>query len=112
DRGAERTRRLLRPLLDVELDVRLRPEVDAQLAERRLERGQHPLLREVRIPLGGTEDADGVPSLRLAETESDPLPEQAVRDLLVEPLRRVEEAPALLGELLEAEAEAPVQLDV
>ena len=52
DRRAERARALLRALLDVQLDVLLRPEVDAQVGERRLERGQHPLLRELGIPLG------------------------------------------------------------
>ena len=41
DRRAERARRLLLALLDVELDVLLAVEVDAQVGERRLERGQH-----------------------------------------------------------------------
>ena len=53
-----------------------------------------------------------VPRPRVAETDSEPLAEQAVADLLPLPLRRVEQLRALLGELVEPEAEALVELVV
>ncbi len=52
DRCAERARRLLLALLDVELDVRLRSEVDPELGQRRLECGQHALAWEDIVPVG------------------------------------------------------------
>ena len=112
DRRAERSRALLRPLLDVELDVLLRFEVDAEVGERRLERGHHLLRRELRIPLGRAERADHVPALRLVQPDADAPAEELVRGLLVELLRRVEQVAALVGELVEPEAEATVELRV
>ena len=105
DRRAERAGALLRPLLDVELDVLLRAEVDAHVGERRLERGQHLLRRELRIPLGRAEGADHVPAPRLVEPDPDSVAEELVRRLLEELLRRVEERAALVGEIVEPEPE-------
>ena len=50
DRHAERARRLVRAILEVELDVPLRAQVDAEVGERRLERRHHPVLRETHRP--------------------------------------------------------------
>ena len=50
DRDAERTRILRRPRIDVQMDVLLGPEVDAERLERPLERRHHPVRWEVRVP--------------------------------------------------------------
>ena len=112
DRGAERARALLRALLDVELDVLLRLEVDAHVAQRRLEGGQHLLLRELRIPLRRSERADHVPALRLVQADAGPRAEEPVGRLLEDLLRRVEERAALVGEVVEPEPEAAVEVGV
>ena len=112
DRRTERARALLRALLDVELDVLLRLQVDPHVAERRLERGQHLRHRELRIPLGRAEGADHVPALRFVEADAGARPEEPVGGLLEDLLRRVEQRAALVGELVEAEAEAPVEVGV
>ena len=57
DRRAERSRALARPLLEVEMDVLLRAQVDPEVSERRLERGQHPVGRVRLVELGGAEEA-------------------------------------------------------
>ena len=49
---------------------------------------------------------------RLVERDADALPEQPVDAVLEHPLGVVEELPALVGELVEAEAEAAVEVDV
>ena len=112
DRDAERARRLVRPLLEVELDVLLPVQVDAEVGQRRLERGQHPVLRERVVPGDTAPDARDIPPLDLAETEADAGAEGAVAGLLPHPLRRVEEVAALLGQAVEVEAEAAVELGV
>src|SRR5437762_7212879 len=100
DRHAERPRRLVRPVLDVELDVSLRAQVDAEIRERRLERRNHPVLGERAVPRDAAPDARDVPALDLAETEPDACAEEAVARVLPEPLGRVEETAALVGEIV------------
>ncbi|TML17760.1 MAG: hypothetical protein E6G33_02205 [Actinobacteria bacterium] len=55
DRCAECTGALVGPLVEIEGDVLLRAEVDAQILERALERSDHSVGREHRIPLGRPE---------------------------------------------------------
>ncbi len=112
DRGAERARALLRALLDVQLDVLLGLEVDAEVGQRRLEGGQHLLLRELRVPLRRAERADHVPALRLVQADAGARPEELVGRLLEDLLRRVEEPAALVGQLVEAEPEAAIEVGV
>ena len=109
---AERARRLVRPLLEVELDVLLRAQVDAEVGERPLERRHHPVLRKRVVPRDAAPDARDVPALDLAEPEPDARAERPVAGLLPHPLRRVEEVAALLGQSVEVEAEAAVELGV
>ena len=80
--------------------------------ERRLERGQHLLGRELRIPLGRAEGADHVPAARLVEPDPDAGAEEPVRRLLEYLLGRVEEVAALSGQVVEAEAEAAIEVGV
>ena len=112
DRDAERARILVRPVLEVELDVLLGAQLDAEVGERPLERGQHPVLRERRVPGDAAPDARDVPALQLAEAEADPGAEEAVAGLLPEPLGLGEERAALLGEVVERVVEAAVELRV
>ena len=61
--GEQKARgRLVRPLLDVEVDVLLRAQVDAEVGERRLERREHLLLRECGVPLRRAEQRGRRPS--------------------------------------------------
>ena len=111
--GAQNARGLFfGPLLDVELDVLLRLEVDPHVGERRLERRQHLLGRELRIPLGRAERADHVPAPGLVEPDPDAGAEEPVRRLLEHLLGRVEEVAALSRQVVEAEAEAAIELRV
>src|SRR6266545_4126963 len=112
DGSAEGARALLRALLEVDLDVLLRPEVDPEIGERGLERGHHPVRRELRVPFGGAERANHVPALGLAEADADTRAEEPVHRLLEQLLRRVENSAALVGELFEAKAEAAIELGV
>src|SRR5262249_36831452 len=99
--------------LDVEVDVRLRPEVDAEIAERRLERRQHAVGRKLLVPEGRAKDARRVPALGLGERHTDAFTEEAVADVLPETLGVVEEGTALLREAVEVHAEAvAVELQV
>ena len=112
DRRAERARRLGRPLLEVELDVALAAQVDAEIAERLVERRQHLVRREGRVPLRRPERARDVPALHLVEAEPDARAEEAVGGVLEYALGRVEELSALVRETVEVELEALVQIEV
>src|SRR5579864_3197991 len=112
DRDAECARRLVRAVLEIELDVALRAQVDAELGERRLERRHHAVLRKRLVPAGAAKHARDVPALDLAESEADPRAEEAIARVLPEPLRRVEEPPALVGEIVEGVLEAAIELGV
>src|SRR5205823_3519055 len=112
DRRAERARALGRALLEVEVDVLLRGEVDAELAQAPLERGQHPLRREGLVPFRGTEESRYIPCARLGQADAEPLTEESVAGLLPQPFRRVQHLGALRRELVETEAEALVELVV
>ena len=81
--------------------------------ERGLERGQHSVRGELRIPGDRPEDARDVPARGLVEPDPGALAEEAVRRLLPEPLGRLEHGPALVRERLERHAEAiAVELEV
>ena len=84
----------------------------AEIAERRLEGGQHPCGRERRVPAGAAPGAPDVPALDLVEPHRDARAEEAVAGLHPELLRRGEEAAALFGERVEREAEVAVELRV
>ena len=112
DRRAERAGRLVRSLLDVEVDVLLRVQVDAEVLQRRLERGQHPSAGNTESHFGGAEDARDVPALRLGEADAGAGAQKPVRSVFVERLRRVEERAALRGEVVELVVELVVQLAV
>jgi hypothetical protein len=94
------------------VDVLLGAQIDAEVGERRLEGGEHALSREERVPVLGAEDARRVPPLRLVESDTDAVAEELVGGVLVQPLGRLEQIAALVGEIVEAEGELPVQLDV
>src|SRR5206468_2108858 len=112
DRGAERSRRLLRPRLEVEVDVLLRAEVDAEVAQRRLERGHHPVAGEGLVPFRRAEEPRHVPGARVREADAEPLAEEPVAHLLPPAFGLVEELTALVRELVETEAEPLVELVV
>src|SRR5579872_1154124 len=112
DRRAERARRLVRPLLDVEVDVLLLVDLHAEVLQRRIERGEHPLRGERGVPLRRAHDARDVPALGLVEADADALAEEAVDRVLVQRLGRGDERTALLGELVELVLEAVVELTV
>ena len=79
DRRAERARRLLRPLLDVELDVLLRAQVDPEVGERRLERRQHRVGREAPSPTRGARKRRATSQRsRLVEPDAEPRAEEPV----------------------------------
>ena len=65
--------------------------------------GSHSGARKVRITSQRS---------RLVEADPDARPEEPVGGLLEDLLRRVEQRAALVGELVEAEAEAPVEVGV
>ncbi len=111
DRGTERARRLLLTRLDVELDVRLGADVDSEAGQRRLERGHHPVGRELAIPFGRPEQARDVPALGLVERDAEPLAKEGLDRLDEQALRVGEDGAALRGEIVELEAEAAVELD-
>src|SRR5262249_62362867 len=73
---------------------------------------QHLVLRECGVPLSAAERPREVPPLHLAEPEPDAGTEEAVARVLPQRLGRIEEPPALVGEVVEREAEAAVQLGV
>src|SRR4030095_8229994 len=98
---AEGPRRLLLALLDVEVDVLLRGEVDSQRRQRRLERGQHLLAGEVLVPLGRAKEPRRIPAFRLGEGDTRAGAEEAVGGLDEHGLRRRQEGAALGGEVLE-----------
>src|SRR4051794_5867909 len=112
DADTERARRLVRAVLEVELHVLLRMQVDAEVGKRRLERGNHSLLRERRVPREAAPDARDVPALDLSDPEADAAAEEAVARVLPEALGRVEEGAALVGEIVERILEAAVELRV
>ena len=86
DRRAERARILVRAILEIELDVLLGVEVDAEVGERDLEGRQHPVGRERRVPPDAAPRAPDVPAPDLAEPEADTRAEEAVARLLPEVL--------------------------
>ena len=112
DRRAEGARALERPLLDVEVDVLLPAQVDAEPGERGLESREHLPLRKLRIPLRSAVQARDVPRPRLVEADPEPRAEQPVGRVFVQLLGRLEERPALLRRLVQRDGEAPVELDV
>src|SRR2546430_15005700 len=112
DRRAERPGILARALVEVELDVLLGAEVDAEVREGALESRQHPVGRERRVPGGAAPGPAHVPALDLAERDVDARAEEAVARLHPEVLRIGEQAPALLREIVEGEAEAPVEVGI
>src|SRR5215470_17374942 len=71
DRRAERSRVLVGALLEVELDVLLRAQVDAEVGEGALERRKHPVAGELLIPRGAPPGATDVPASELAEADPD-----------------------------------------
>ncbi len=101
DRGAERPWALVRALLEIERDVVLRSQVDAEIGEGGLEGRQHPVAREHRIPLGCSKEPWQVVSLGLSEGDAYARAKELVRVRLVQPLGRVEECATLLGEVVE-----------
>ena len=113
DRRAERAGRLLLALLDVELDVRL---------ARRARSRARPASLRARAPCPRTGSTGSHSAARTSRGESqrcasesetpDALAEELVQRVLVQPLGVVEQPPALLGELVEPEPEAAMQLDV
>ena len=107
DRHAERARRLVRAVFEIELDVLLRVQVDAEVAR------ASPRARAPSASFGNAESQVtprqtrvDVPALDLAEPDADAAAEEAVAGVLPEPLGRVEEAPALVGEVVERILEA------
>src|SRR5439155_2517217 len=80
--------------------------------ERRFERGEHPLPRERCVPRDAAPHSRHVPALDLAEADTDAIAEEAVARVLPEPLGRVEELAALLGETVERVLKAAVELRV
>ncbi len=102
DRRAEGTRALAGPLLDVEVDVVLRPQVDPEIAERCLERGKHPLGRVGLVELGCAEEARHVGRPGVGETDSEAPAEETVSRLLPRGLGLFEQVRALRGQLVEA----------
>ena len=112
DRRAERAWILVRPFLEVELDVPLRVEVDAELAERGLEGREHRRRREGGVPTGAAERAADIPALDLCKPEPEPRTEEAVAGLLPQALRVAEERPALRGEVVERAVELAVEIGV
>ena len=112
-RSARRTPgALLGPRLEVELDVLLGAEVDAEPVERPLERRHHAVGREALVPLAPAEGAEDVVAARVLEGDAGAPAEEAVEGGDVQRLRLVEEGARLRGELLQREAEALVQLAV
>src|SRR5215210_8663786 len=112
DWSAERARALRRALLDVELDVLLRAEVDPEVCERDLEGRHHLLGGESLVPARRAEDSRDVPAPGFVESDAGTSPEQLVRRALVELLRRVEDGAALVGELVELEPETPIEVSI
>ena len=112
DRRAERPRILGRTLVEVELHVLLCAEVDAEVGEGAFEGRQHPVGRERRVPLDAAPRAPHIPAPDLAQSEADARAEEPVAGLHPEVFRVGEQAPALLREVVEREAEAPVEVRV
>ena len=114
DRRTERTRALVRALVEVERDVLLRLQVDAEVGERAFQRGNHPVGGKHRVPLGRPKQPRDIPALRFGERDAHARAEELVGRLLVQTLRRVEEVSALLGQLVERRGRQglAVQLEV
>ena len=114
DRRAKGAWALVWPLLEVERHVLLRAQVDPQILEGALERRDHLVGREHRIPLGGAEETRHVPTLCLGERDADAGAEKLVGPVLVELFRRVEERAALHREVVQCRGRQrlPVQLEV
>ncbi len=112
DRRAEGARRLQLAVLEVEVDVRLRAEVDPEPGQRRLERGQHLVGGEAGVPRGRAEHPRDVPALRLRETDPDGPCGTPVGGRLEQLLGVGEQRAALRSERVELEAEAPVEVEV
>ena len=113
DRRAEGARRLGRALLDVEVNVLLRIQVDAEVAERPAQRRHHPVGGKRLVPARAAEEAADVVPLGLAEAEAHVLAQRPIHRLLVQALRRVEEGPALGRQPFEVYTEAvAVELEV
>ena len=113
DRRAERARALARPLLEVEVDVLLRAQVDAEVARAspraRAASGRTDRPCPTRAPGRGAATSHGRASARPIPSRSR---KSAVARLLPQALGRVEQLRALRGELVEPEAEALVELVV
>ena len=87
-------------------------QVDAEIGERVLERGQHLLARVELVELRRPEETRHVPGAGLVQADPEPVAEEAVALALPQPFRLVEEHATFVGELGEAEAEAKVELVV
>ncbi len=109
DGRAERPRILARTRLEVEMDVALRSQVDAELRQRRLERCKHPLGGKTAVPAVRPQQTRDVRAPRLVEPDPEPGPEQSIEGAGVQALRLGEEALALLPQPREAEAESLVE---
>src|SRR4029078_5865091 len=109
---ADTPRVLGRALLEVEFHVLLCAEVDAKAGEGAFEGRQHPVARERRVPLGAAPRTPHIPAPDLAQPEADARAEEPVARLRPEALRVGEQAPALLREVVEREAEAAVEVRV
>ncbi len=73
--GAQNARGdLRRPRLEVEVDVLLGTQVDAELGQRRFERREHPVRRIEPVELGRAEQPRDVPRSRVVES---PIPSRA-----------------------------------
>ena len=87
DRRAERTRRLVRTLFEIERHVFLRSQVDTEIGEGRLQRRKHSVLGEELVPLGRAEETRHVPARCLAESDADARAEQLIRCRFPQTLR-------------------------
>jgi len=76
DRRTEGARRLARPRVQVEVDVFLGVEVDAEIGERVLECGQHLVVRIELVELWRAEEAHDVPRARFVEADAEPRAEE------------------------------------
>ncbi len=80
------------------MDVLLCVQVEAEVVERRLERGEHAVGRVHLIELARAEEARHVPRPRVAEADPEPRTEQPIAFALPQLLGVVEDGTAFLGE--------------
>ena len=90
-RRAERAWRLAGPLLRIKMHVGLLMHGHAQPLQRRLQRGQHPLAREVRVELRRTREPRQVAPLRRRRVDVD-LPQLALQPAAIRRFRLSQKA--------------------